>query len=72
MFVAVKRLVSALLDRDHKKRHKDALQADLAAHLIETRIPQYQLKPTDNSTATHAHEDSGNQKNPVVEVRNDC
>lgn len=40
-FVAIKRLVSASPDRDPKKRHKDALQADLVAHLIESRMPQY-------------------------------
>ena len=59
MFVAVNLLISASPDLDPKKRHKDALQADLVAHLIETRLPLYQLKPTDSSTATHTHEDSG-------------
>ena len=38
-FVAVKQLISASQDRDPKKRHKDALLADLVAHLIETQMP---------------------------------
>ena len=44
-FVAIKRMISASPTRDPKKRLKDSLQADLVAHLIDTRMPQY-VMPT--------------------------
>ncbi len=47
-FVAIKRQVAKAPDRDPRKRQKDALQADLVAHLIETRMPQYAQHPDED------------------------
>lgn len=63
-FVAIKRLIAASPDRDPKKRHKDALQADLVEHLIETRMPQYLPRPAADSDSSNANEDGGQVDQP--------
>ena len=63
-FVAIKRLVSASPDRDPKKRRKDALQADLVEHLIESRMPQYLLKPKEYLALDDMAEYPGDSNQP--------
>lgn len=42
-FIAIKRMISAAVGRDPKKRLKDALQADLVESLVRSHMPQYAL-----------------------------
>lgn len=55
----IQRLVSTSPDRDPKKRRKDALQADLVAHLIESRMPQYLPMLGDGSAVDNSDENKG-------------
>lgn len=40
-FIAIKRMISAAVGRDPKKRLKDALQADLVESLVRSHMPQF-------------------------------
>ncbi len=40
-FIAIKRMISAAVGRDPKKRLKDALQADLVERLVRSHMPQF-------------------------------
>lgn len=42
-FIAIKRMISAAIGRDPKKRLKDAQQADLVESLVRTHMPQFAL-----------------------------
>lgn len=44
-FIAIKRMITAAPSRDPRKRHKDALQADVVDELVRTRMPQFLEKP---------------------------
>ena len=63
-FVAIKRKISASPDRDPKKRPKDALQADLVAHLIESRMPQYLPQSADDLDALNGNDEGGQLDQP--------